>query len=175
MKLVKRIARLGMRMGKQQTHSAAKARDRRGAAAVEFAVVAPVLVAIMMGLLHSGRGYEAKNLLEGAAREGARFATMDRSSMPNTGQTANQKLTSDVKNFLATNGIPKQDVTVTVKDADVPTKDFNLDDPNNDLKLFSVNVSVKFSDVSLTTVSAGNDYTLMASVVFRNARAVISN
>ena len=44
---------------------------RRGAAAVEFAVVAPVLVAIMMGLIQSGRGYEAKNLLAGAAREGA--------------------------------------------------------------------------------------------------------
>jgi len=47
--------------------------DRRGAAAVEFAVVAPILVTIMMGLIQSGRGYEAKNLLEGAAREGARL------------------------------------------------------------------------------------------------------
>jgi Flp pilus assembly protein TadG len=148
---------------------------RRGAAAVEFAVVAPVLVAIMMGLLQSGRGYEAKNLLDGAAREGARFAAMDRSKMANTGQTTNQKLINDVKNFLATDGIPKNDVTVTIKDADIPTKDFNLDDPANDLKLFQVNVSVKYSDVSFTTVSPNHDYSLTSSIVFRNGAATISN
>lgn len=148
---------------------------RRGAAAVEFAVVAPVLVAIMMGLIQSGRGYEAKNLLEGAAREGARFAAMDRSKMASTGQTTNQKLINDVKNFLSTDGIPKADITVTVKDADNPTKDFNLDDPTNDLKLFQVNVSVKYSDVSFTTVSPSKDYALTASVVFRNGQATISN
>jgi Flp pilus assembly protein TadG len=175
MKNIQPVALTKRRIAKHRAPNKSKMDRRRGAAAVEFAVVAPVLVAIMMGLIQSGRGYEAKNLLEGAAREGARFATMDRSSLPKTGQTANQKLINDVKNFLATNGISKQDITVTVKDAITPTKDFNLDDPNNDFKLFSVNVSVKYSDVSLTTVSAGNDYTLTASVVFRNARAVISN
>ncbi|HEY4232770.1 MAG TPA: TadE/TadG family type IV pilus assembly protein [Lacipirellulaceae bacterium] len=152
-----------------------KSEIRKGAAAVEFAVVAPVLVAIMMGLIQSGRGYEAKNLLAGAAREGARYAAMDRSKMASSGQTTNQKLINDVKNFLSTDGIPKQDITVTVKDANVPTKDFNLDDPNNNLKLFAVNVSVKYSDVSFTTVSASNDYTLNASIVFRNGQATISN
>lgn len=129
----------------------------------------------MMAMIQSGRGYEAKNMLEGAAREGARYAAMDRSKMANTGQTTNQKLINDVKNFLSTNGIPKADITVTVKDADVPSKDFNLDDPNNNLKLFSVNVSVKYSDVSFTPVSTNNDYSLTASVVFRNGQATISN
>jgi Flp pilus assembly protein TadG len=160
---------------KQQVTRSSDKAGRRGAAAVEFAVVAPILVTIMMGLIQSGRGYEAKNLLEGAAREGARFAAMDRTKMANTGLTTNQKLATDVKNFLSTNGIPKQNVTVTVKDADHPTADFNLDDPNNDLKLFQVNVSVKYSDVSFTAVSASKDYALTASVVFRNARATISN
>jgi peptidoglycan hydrolase-like protein with peptidoglycan-binding domain len=100
---------------------------------------------------------------------------MDRSKMVSTGQTTNQKLINDVKNFLSTDGIPKQDITVTVKDANNPTADFNLDDPKNDLKLFQVNVSVKYSDVSFTAVSASKDYMLTAGVVFRNGQATISN
>jgi Flp pilus assembly protein TadG len=175
MNVLRKLSRSGFRIAKRPTVGDIKGGNRRGAAAVEFAVVAPILVTIMMGLIQSGRGYEAKNLLEGAAREGARFACMDRSKMTNSGQTTNQKVASDVKNFLTTNGILKQNVTVTIKDANNPTADFNLDDPHNDLKLFQVNVSVKYSDVSFTAVSASKDYALTASVVFRNARATISN
>jgi Flp pilus assembly protein TadG len=175
MKNSKQLSRSRIRTGNSGTCRVAEPRNRRGAAAVEFAVVAPILVTIMMGLIQSGRGYEAKNLLAGAAREGARYAAMDRSKMVSTGQTTNQKLINDVKNFLSTDGIPKQDITVTVKDANNPTADFNLDDPKNDLKLFQVNVSVKYSDVSFTAVSASKDYMLTAGVVFRNGQATISN
>jgi Flp pilus assembly protein TadG len=175
MNIFRTSARSDFWTGKQRKRGVAAGGDRRGAAAVEFAVVAPILVTIMMGLIQSGRGYEAKNLLEGAAREGARFACMDRSKFASNGQSTNAKVANDVKNFLSTNGISKSDVTVSIKDADHPTADFNLDDPNNDLKLFQVNVSVKYSAVSFTTVSASKDYTLTASVVFRNARATISN
>ena len=148
--------------------------NRRGVVAVEFAIVAPVLVAIVFGMIEMARAFEMQNLLEVAAREGARFASMDRDGMLAAGQTANQKLTDDVKNFLASNGIPKDKITVQVKSHDDPTLDFNLDDPANDLKLFEVNIQVNFSAVSLQSVAAGNDYALNAKVVFRNGRATIS-
>jgi hypothetical protein len=148
---------------------------RRGAVAVEFAVVAPILVAILFGMIELGRAFEAQNLLEVAAREAARFASMDRDGLLNPGQSANEKMIQDVKTFLETNNIAGEDVTVEIKDFENPTDDFDLDDPLNDLKLFEVKVSVDWSDVSLTTVGGGQDSAMTASVVFRNGRATISN
>jgi Flp pilus assembly protein TadG len=148
--------------------------NRRGVVAVEFAIVAPILVALVFGMVKLGRAFEMQNLMATAAREGARFASMSRDGMQMGGQTTNQKMVTDVKNFLATNGIPKDKVTVLVKSHTDPSADFNLDDPNNDLKLFEVRVSVKFSDVSLSTIAPTDDYALAAKVVFRNGRATIS-
>jgi len=148
--------------------------SRRGVVAVEFAIVAPILCAIVFGMVKLGRAFEMQNLLDTAAREGARFASMDRNGMLTGGLTTNQKLSQDVKNFLASNGIPKNKITVLVKSHTNPNADFNLDDPTNDLKLFQVRVSVNFSDVSLQSVAAGEDYPLSSKVVFRNGRATIS-
>jgi hypothetical protein len=99
---------------------------------------------------------------------------MDHTGMLANGQTSNQKLIQEVKNFLATYGIPQSDVTVAAKDHANPTTDFNLDDPKNDLKLFDVKVSVNYSKVSLTPVPTNKDYALAAKVVFRNGKASIS-
>jgi hypothetical protein len=156
-------------------HPKNKTHHRRGAVAVEFAIVAPILVAILFGMIEFGRAFEMQNLLEVAAREGARFASMDRDGMLEPGESATDKLKEDVKNFLATNDVPKSSITVEVKDHENPTDDFDIDDPENDLKLFEVHVSVNWSAVSLTPVPAGSDYPLTAEVVFRNGRATISN
>lgn len=150
-------------------------KDRRGAVAVEFAIVAPILLALTFGLIELGRAFEMQNQLEVAAREGARFASMDRDDLLAPNESANDKLTEDVKNFLATNDIPKESITVEVKDFENPEQDFDLDDPANDLKLFEVRVSVDWSAISLTPVAAGNDHALSANVIFRNGRATISD
>ncbi len=149
-------------------------RNRRGAVAVEFAIVAPVLLALVFGMIQYGRVFEMQNELEVAAREGARFASMDHTGIETNGQTSNQKVVQDVKNFLATYSIDPNDVSVHVKDHSSPTSDFNLDDPSNNLKLFDVTVSVNYSKVSLQPVSANNDYALSATVTFRNGQATIS-
>lgn len=147
---------------------------RRGVVAVEFAIVAPVLLVIVFGMIQMGRAFEMQNLIDVAAREGARFASIDRTGMLAPGQTSNQKLSEDVKNFLATNGIDPGDITVEIKDHEDPETDFDLDDPANDLRLFEVRVSVNFSEVSLQPVATSDDYALTATVVFRNGRATIS-
>lgn len=149
-------------------------RERRGVVAVEFAIMAPILLAITFGIFQMGRAFEMQTLLDTAAREGARFASIDRDGLVAVGQTANQKLINDVKNFLASNGIPKDKITVSVKDHTNPTADFDLDDSANDLKLFDVNVSVNYSAISLQPVAAADDYALHAKVVFRNGRATMS-
>lgn len=148
--------------------------DRRGAVAVEFAVIAPVLMAIAIGMIEVNRVYEAQNLLATAAREGARFASMDREGMLNEGQSANQKLADDIKTYLASNGIPRDSVQVRVKDHDNPSLDFDIDAPENDLRLFEVHVSANYSGVSYSPVAPGDDHSMSAKIVFRNGRATIS-
>jgi Flp pilus assembly protein TadG len=52
-----------------------KARDR-GSVAVEFALVLPVLLLILFGIIDFGRALNAQIELTGAAREGARLAAL---------------------------------------------------------------------------------------------------
>lgn len=52
------------------------ARTERGASAVEFAIVLPVLFLILAGIVDFGRAYQAQVQLTNAAREGARAAVV---------------------------------------------------------------------------------------------------
>lgn len=157
-----------------RTTRRARASARCGAVAVEFACVAPLLMGVIVGLLSLSRIYGVQNCLETAAREGARFAALDRSGMLLDGQTANNKLVEDVKNYLASNNINPDKVAVKVVHADAPECDFNLDDPANDLELFQVRVEIPYSEISYSPVSNENDYTLAAALTFRNGRATLS-
>ncbi len=51
---------------------AGSARSERGAAAVEFALILPVLILLVLGLMEYGRVYNVQVSLSNAAREGAR-------------------------------------------------------------------------------------------------------
>lgn len=149
-------------------------RSRRAAVAVEFAVVAPVLLAIVLGVTRVSHLYEVQNLLASAAREGARFGAMDRSGIVGEGASSNDKLIADVQNFLNAQGLPADDVTVEIKHVGTDN-DFDLDNPDNDLELFEVHVEVPYSAVSGYEVPPEDDYMLESVVTFRNARAIISN
>ncbi|GAB2764900.1 TadE/TadG family type IV pilus assembly protein [Sinomonas soli] len=46
--------------------------SERGAAAVEFAIVLPVLLVLLLGIIDFGRAFSAQQTLTYAAREGAR-------------------------------------------------------------------------------------------------------
>ncbi len=52
----------------------------RGAVAVEFAIVVPVLLLIVFGIIDFGRAINAQIVLTGAAREGVRLAALGYSS-----------------------------------------------------------------------------------------------
>ncbi|HEX9712360.1 MAG TPA: TadE/TadG family type IV pilus assembly protein [Actinomycetota bacterium] len=63
-----------------------KARQERGAAATEFAIIAPLFFMLIMGLITGGLALDGKNTLTSAAREAARFgatlATESTTGMP---------------------------------------------------------------------------------------------
>lgn len=69
-------------------------RNRRGAAVVEFAVVAPIFVALVLGMIEFGRALMVQQTLTNASREGARVAVLE-------GATASE-VTTAVNDRLAT-------------------------------------------------------------------------
>ncbi|HUR23366.1 MAG TPA: TadE family protein [Acidimicrobiales bacterium] len=57
-------------------------RGERGAAVVEFALVLPILMMFVFGILEFGRGYNARIELTSAVRQGARTAALFGTSCP---------------------------------------------------------------------------------------------
>jgi Flp pilus assembly protein TadG len=61
-------------MGRARTTQSA--RDERGAAIVEAAIVVPLVLLIVTGIFDLGRAYQTYQVLSNAAREGARAAVV---------------------------------------------------------------------------------------------------
>jgi Flp pilus assembly protein TadG len=57
--------------GRQPPH------DSRGQALVEFALIVPALVLLLLGIMEFGRAVYASNALANAAREGARYGIIN--------------------------------------------------------------------------------------------------
>jgi Flp pilus assembly protein TadG len=81
--------------------------ERRGAAIVEFAVIAPILVFLLVGTLEISRGIMVKQVLNDAARRACRTAILPSGS--------NSKITSDVTSVLTDNNLTPSDATIKVQ------------------------------------------------------------
>ena len=53
--------------------------SERGAVAVEFAILAPILIMLLLGIMEFGRAYNVQITLSNAAREGARVMAINNS------------------------------------------------------------------------------------------------
>ncbi len=81
--------------------------NRRGVAAVEFALVLPVFLTVSLGVIEYGRALMAANLVTNAAREGSRLAGKD-------GHT-NTDVQNSVKSFLTSSlNVSSSQVTVNI-------------------------------------------------------------
>ena len=116
---------------------------RRGAAAVEMAIVLPIFFMLIMGIVEFGRAMMVGQLVTNAARFGARQSSVD-------GAT-NATVTSDVKSFVSsTVGVAASDVTVTI----AVTPGTGNPDPANNLSVAqakdvcSVSVKVPYNKVA---------------------------
>lgn len=154
---------------------------RRGAATVEFALIAAaILLPMYVGLAGFARVFDVDAQLHAAVREGARLAAMDRAGAVPPGQTTNSKVASDIKSFLEAAGVPSKHVNVAIKGPYVPSDppnfdlpSFDLDNPENDSKLFVVEASVKLTDVFGSSHDPTNliPNQRVARIVFRNGQA----
>lgn len=105
-------------------------KNRRGAAAVEFALVAPVFFLLVFGMIEYGRMVMVQQLLTNAAREGARRGVLDGST------TA--EVSTAVTNYLSGASVNGATVTVTPN----PPSSATFGQP------VTVQVSVPFNAVS---------------------------
>lgn len=106
-------------------------RKQRGAAAVEFAVVAPIFVLLLFGMIEYGRMVMVQQMLTNATREGARRAVLDGTTVSNVKTT--------VQDYLSSGNITVNNSEITVT-PDPSTAAFG--DP------VTVGLTVPFSRVS---------------------------
>lgn len=104
-------------------------RRRRGAAAVEFAVVAPVFIMLVLASIEFAHVFMIQHLLVNASREGARNAVTSAATI--------EDVQTQVVDYLADLGIHGIDVSVTSAPATTP-----IGQP------IAVQVSVAFDQVS---------------------------
>ena len=127
-------------------------RNRRAAAAVEFAVVAPVFFLLVLGMIEYGRMVMVQQVITNASREGARRAVLDGATTAEVQTTVNDYLTSG--------SISSASATVTVSPN--PPSNAEFGDP------VTVTVSIPFSQVSwLPSPMYLGGKTLSATTVMR--------
>jgi Flp pilus assembly protein TadG len=107
-------------------------KQRRGAAAVEFAVVAPVFFLLVFGMIEYGRMVMVQQIVTNAAREGTRTAVLDGATTSST-QTA------------AINAMAAGNITIAASNVTVSPNPPSLAEYGDDV---TVTVSVPFSQVS---------------------------
>ena len=137
-----------------KTNRAAVRPARRGVAAVEFAVVASLLFMLLLGIIEIGRAMMVLEMLNNAARNGARVASLQGSD--------NTAVTAAANSALANAGFSGTSTAVQVNGA---TANVNTAVPGD---LITVTVSVPYNNVTWLPTSmflAGR--TLGSTVVMR--------
>jgi Flp pilus assembly protein TadG len=123
---------------------------RRGAAAVEFAFVAPLFFLLVLGMVEFGRMVMVQQIITNGSREGARIAVLD--------GTTTAEVTAAVENYLASAAVTGATVTVTPN----PPNTAGFGEP------VTVAVSVPFGQVSwLPSPMFLSGKTLSATTVMR--------
>jgi Flp pilus assembly protein TadG len=92
-----------------QVHKAISFLNERGASAVEFALVLPVLMLILFGTIEFGMVMYSREVLTNASREGARAGIVQQIPKPSAGAIQNV-----VTNYLAGTGITMANVTLPI-------------------------------------------------------------
>jgi len=142
---------------------------RSGVAAVEFAFLLPFLLILLLGVWEIGRLIEVQQILNNAAREGARLASLGRIINQNSAatdihvSTGTPNVTSTVTNYIRQAGIDTTNLTVTFA---YTTGNTGLTEPYQAVKgqRFKVSLTLPFNNVRWTLLGLSNITTLADSV-----------
>jgi hypothetical protein len=147
---------------------------RSGIATVEFAILIPLFLMLVLGMTEMGHAFQVSADLTAAVREGGRMASMDLSKVTPSTMTLNQKVIKDMRNFLTASGIPGDDVTLTITHASTEAV-FDLGDEDNYLKSFRISASIPYAKVSRLPADYMNGRTIRFSAVYRLGRSQVTN
>jgi Flp pilus assembly protein TadG len=123
-------------------HATHRRPQRLAVAAVEFAMILPVILTLLLGIWEVGRMIEIQQILYNAAREGGRQAA--------SGELTNAQVQDAVTDSLQTSGVPVPNVVVTVKDLDTPANDVSN---ANYLDRIQITVTIPIADVRWSLIS----------------------
>ncbi len=123
-------------------HTTHHRKGRRAVAAVEFAMILPVILTLLLGIWEVGRMIEIQQILYNAAREGGRQAS--------TGQLTDAQVQTVVIQYLQTAGLPTAHVVVTVSDLTTPANDVSA---ANYLDNLQVNVTIPIADIRWSVIT----------------------
>ena len=126
--------------------------DERGAAAVEFALLLPVLMLILFGIIEFGMIMYSREIITNASREGARTGIVQATVKPTTGE-----IQTVVTNYLTGTGVDPNAVTITIAGA-------GLTAPNT----LNVTVTYPYNFFAPGILGLGNTINLTGQTVMRH-------
>jgi Flp pilus assembly protein TadG len=126
--------------------------DERGAAAVEFGIILPLLMLILFGIIEFGMIMYSREVITNASREGARTGIVQVTPKPTAGQ-----IQAVVTNYLTGTVINPGTATISVTGA-------GLTAPNT----LDVTVTYPYNFFAPGVLGLGNTITLTAKTVMRH-------
>ena len=154
-----------------------KSKPRRGAAAVELAMVLPLFMTLTFVSMEMGHALNVVQKLESTVRDGGRIAAKDiPPALLGGGITSNQKVANDIKNMLRAEGYPATNIVVTIVHADGATAGltFDLSNSANQYKLMLITVTIPYNDVKMFPLSITPSTLLSASLVVSRGRSTMN-
>jgi Flp pilus assembly protein TadG len=149
------LARAAVRRGRQA--------KRAAAVVAEFALVAPILVFLLLGIFELARGIIVKQLLNDAARKACREGVLP--------SRTNSDVIAQINNILTNNYIPTADATITIQVG--PESPLPLAGTGSDVSMaragldfVSVKIAIPISDVYWISTYFLSSSTVESETVF---------
>ncbi|PYS07960.1 MAG: hypothetical protein DMG17_29825 [Acidobacteria bacterium] len=142
--------------------------QQRGTALIEMALVLPLLTLLLIGIINMGLVIREHQVLQNAAREGARYSTLQANRIDEAGDATAQalvltKIKTRVQRYLA-----QERITIALSDV---TVDQNYTYPVNASPVTASKVTVSYSRSMMLPQSwvwPFGPVTLTGQAVFRN-------
>src|SRR4051812_26425114 len=123
-------------------------RVRRGAVAVECALILPFLMMVILGIIECGQVMTSQEMITNATREGARLASLGGSTIGTDSSTGVNEVKYVVRSYLAAGGISASAATISVTDLDKSVSDLPLSDAGDRIQ---VAVTIPFNRIAWST------------------------
>jgi Flp pilus assembly protein TadG len=133
----------------------AASRGERGQALVEFAIVLPLLLLLLLGIVDFARAWNVYEVLTDAAREGARIAVVDQPA------TTEQ----DVRDAIVAAG---QRAAIGIDPADITTTGFHAGRGTQATVRIEYDYELKWVGALLGLVSGDRTVTMITEFAMRN-------